>query len=244
MRFGVGSDRGKVRQINEDSYNIISGYPGIPVTFVIADGMGGHNSGEIASNLAVEFISNYILQFPEELQKHDTQGTIHEIIRLANMEIYQKSVEEPTFQGMGTTLILAMVTGRTLHIGHVGDSRAYLLREGEMTRITTDHSYIEELIKSGSISREEAERHPKKNIITRALGCFNEVEADIHTVELQEKDVILICTDGLTNMLNEDEIMNILTETKEPEQTCTKLIEIANEKGGEDNITVLVFKDF
>lgn len=243
MRFGVKTDKGMLREINEDSYNIISGYPGIPVSFVVADGMGGHNSGEIASKMAVDFISNHILQFPEAFQKDDISEEIKEMVRLANLSVFNKSLENEANQGMGTTLVLAIVQNKKLIIGHIGDSRAYLIRNGKLSRITTDHSYIEELIKSGTLTRKEAENHPKKNIITRALGCSDEVEVDIYTMDIMDKDIFLLCTDGLTNMLEEEELIKIVENTDDPVEACNKLIDTANNKGGEDNITAVVFKN-
>lgn len=243
MRFGVKTDKGMIREINEDSYNIISGYPGIPVTFVVADGMGGHNSGEIASSMAVDFISKHILQFPELLTKDDISDSIKEIVGLANLNVYNKSLENEENYGMGTTLVIAVTLNKKLFIGHIGDSRAYLFRKGELCKVTTDHSYIEELIKSGSLTRQEAQNHPKKNLITRALGCSDNVETDVYIIDIMEEDKFLLCTDGLTNMLSEEEIISILKASDNPDEVCKKLIDTANEKGGEDNITAVVFGD-
>jgi len=244
MRFSVKSDTGNVREKNEDSYNIIAGYTGVPVAFIIADGMGGHNSGEVASKMAVDLISAYILQFPEMFVKElDILTSINEIMEKANNEIFLKSQENEDNYGMGTTLTLAVVYDKSLFLGHVGDSRAYLIRDEIINKITIDHSYVEELIKLGTLTREEAENHPKKNIITRALGCTEKVEIDTYSFEIKENDTFILCTDGLTNMLNEEEIKNIVIENDDPETACRKLVESANNRGGDDNITVIVFKD-
>ncbi|MDP4180200.1 MAG: Stp1/IreP family PP2C-type Ser/Thr phosphatase [Bacillota bacterium] len=244
MRYGVRCDKGKVREINEDSYNILAGFPGAPTAFIIADGMGGHNSGEIASKSAVELISNNISENPDIFKKsEDVSNTLKDIIQLANVHVYKKSLENETDSGMGTTLIVAVVIDRKLYIGHVGDSRVYLIRDGKIEKLTIDHSYIEELIRNGSLTREEAENHPNKNLITRALGCVAVLEVDTYTYDIMENDVFLMCTDGLTNMLNEERILEIIERIEDPELACEKLVEGSNDMGGEDNITVIIFKE-
>lgn len=244
MRFGVKSDTGLIRQINEDSYNIIAGYPGIPVCFIIADGMGGHNSGEVASKSSVDFVSSRLLQFPMELMEDDEIfSAIGEMVKLSNSHVYELSLEREENYGMGTTLIVAVVHNKKLYIVHIGDSRVYQIREGNMERLTTDHSYIEELIMLGSLTREEAENHPKKNIITRAIGCSGEIEIDTYLTEFRDEDTFLLCTDGLSNMLCEDEIKEIVLNIDDPQAVCEELVKRANEKGGEDNITVIVIKN-
>ncbi len=233
-----------VREINEDSCNIIAGYPGVPVSFIIADGMGGHNSGEIASTLAVDYVTQHILQNPKAFDDEEAiPSAIQEIMEKANVFVYEKSKEHESDFGMGTTLILTVTYLKKLFIGHIGDSRVYVVRSGNIERITTDHSYIEELIKIGSITREEAENHPKKNIITRALGCMEEVQADIYVSDIREGDIFVLCTDGLTNMLPESYIKEIVENTEDPEAACTELVNKANGNGGEDNITVIVMKN-
>ncbi len=243
MRYGVKSDKGLMRESNEDSYNIIAGYPGIPVSFVIADGMGGHNSGEIASKTAVDFISKQIMENPETFSKtEDIPSSIKSLLERANFEIFTMSMEQLSNYGMGTTVILVVVLDNKLFAGHIGDSRLYVVRNNEIKRLTTDHSYVEELVMSGSLTREEAENHPKKHVITRALGCEERVEVDVLTHDIREDDIFVLCTDGLTNMISEEEIQRIVLETDEPADACDKLVERANAEGGEDNITVIVFK--
>lgn len=244
MRFGVGSDRGKVREINEDSYNVIAGYSGIPVTFIIADGMGGHNSGEVASKAAVDYVSNYMLQSTVDfMESEDLTPIIKKVMEEANEDVYKKSLEHEVDRGMGTTLIVAVVHNKKLVIGHVGDSRVYMIRDGNIKRVTDDHSFIEELVRNGTLTREEAENHPNKNLITRALGCSDSIQVDTYTYDLKDDDVCVICTDGLTNMLDEKEIKDIVLNSENPELACDKLIMEANDRGGEDNITVVVFRN-
>jgi serine/threonine protein phosphatase PrpC len=244
VNFAAKSDRGMVRELNEDSYKIITDCPGVPFIFIIADGMGGHRSGDVASKTAVDFVSNYILQFPEVLsEEKNINEAIRDIVKKANTNIYIKSNKYESNSGMGTTFIIAVVSGNQLYIGHVGDSRVYTIREGNIKRLTTDHSYVEELVQTGSLTREEAENHPDRNIITRALGCSEDIEVDTYTYEMQQDDYIIMCTDGLTNKLSEAEIKEIVENSAELEQACEELIKKANEKGGEDNITVIIIKN-
>ena len=244
VKFAVRSHSGMVREINEDSYNIIAAFPGIPATYIIADGMGGHNSGEVASKIAVDFASNYIMQNPRAFSGEEgTVETLRDMMKKANADIYAKSSEHGANFGMGTTMITVVVCGKKLCIGHVGDSRVYIIRDGRIQQITTDHSYIEELIKKGTLTREEAGSHPQKNVITRALGCSEDVEIDTHVLDIHPADCFVLCTDGLTNMLEEDEIRGVVEGSLNPEAACEELIRKANEKGGEDNITVIVIKN-
>ncbi|NLM57882.1 MAG: Stp1/IreP family PP2C-type Ser/Thr phosphatase [Clostridium sp.] len=244
MRFSAKSDRGKVRELNEDSYRVITGYSNVPDAFIVADGMGGHSSGEVASSMAVQFAEEYILTHPEEFSNEESVlSGIKKLMEEANAAIYTKALESQSTLGMGTTFITVVMLKNKMYIGHVGDSRVYLIRDGVMEKVTTDHSFIEELIKNGSLTREEAENHPKRNIITRALGCEQEILVDTLTVEAGEKDIFVLCTDGLTNMLKEEEILDIVLRNDDPEAACNELVYWANEKGGEDNITVIVIKN-
>ena len=240
MKFAAGTDRGLVREINEDSYNLIAGGAEAPYVFIIADGMGGHNCGEIASRAAVEYISESIVQTPSKfLSEESIEAELRTLVEEANSAVYQKSLEQPEANGMGTTLTMAIIVNKTMKVAHVGDSRLYLVRAGKMQQITTDHSYIEELVRKGSLTREEAERHPRKNIITRAIGCSPELEVDIVSLTTEKDDIYILCTDGLTNMLGEDEISEIV-KNNTPDAACEKLVEEAKKQGGEDNITVIV----
>lgn len=243
LKFGVKSDKGKKREKNEDSYNILAGYPGIPATFIIADGMGGHNYGEIASRMAVDYLSSLILQYPSIFIKEDgIQPAICDLIQKANSEIYLEASESEEYSGMGTTLTIGTVANKKLYIEHVGDSRFYLFRDGGLSQLTTDHSYVEELLKSGSITRQEALSHPKRNVLTRALGCMETIEIDSIVYNLTDNDLFLLCTDGLTNLLSDDEIIEIIGNGNDLEYMCNELVQKANDKGGNDNITVILFK--
>jgi serine/threonine protein phosphatase PrpC len=244
VNFAAKSDKGMVRELNEDSYKIITDCPGIPFIFIIADGMGGHKSGDVASKTAVDFVSSYIRQFPKVFSEEgNIIESIRDIVKKANTNVFIESNKHESNSGMGTTFIIAVVSDNQLYIGHVGDSRVYAIREGYIKRLTTDHSYVEELIQTGSLTREEAENHPDKNIITRALGCSEDIEVDVYTREMLPDDYIIMCTDGLTNKLSEVEIKEIVEGSADPEQACKELIKKANEKGGEDNITVIIIKN-
>jgi PPM family protein phosphatase len=244
MKYAGKSHKGMVREKNEDSHNIIDICGGIPVVFIIADGMGGHNSGGLASRLAVKNASEYIKKAPEMIiSNSNIPSAITDIIQATNSSVYESSRQNIENSGMGTTFIIAVAFENKLFIGHVGDSRVYLLRNDDIIKITTDHSYIEELVKIGSLTREEAENHPKKNIITRALGCFDTLEADIFSCDIKKGDSFILCTDGLTNMLSEQEIKGAVLDSKTPEKACDLLINMANQKGGKDNITVIVISN-
>lgn len=242
MKYAAGTDKGLVRETNEDSYNIIPGSQEAPYVFIVADGMGGHNCGEIASRTAVEYISDHFAQNNGSfLNAGDCRLALKKLVEAANLEVWQKSTESPETNGMGTTLTMAVVAGKAVTIAHVGDSRLYLARSGNMRRVTDDHSYIEELVRKGSLTREEAENHPGKNIITRAIGTSPELEVDILSLTMETNDMMILCTDGLTNMLCEDEIVETAGSSG-PEAACEQLIEAAKRHGGEDNVTVIIIK--
>ena len=244
MEIGVKTSKGKIREINQDSYYISTDrkYP----LFIIADGMGGHKAGEIASKMAVEIISstflNEIKDKSVELDDDILINAIRNSIYKANEEIYKKSIENEEYSGMGTTVTMAYESKDKLFIGHVGDSRAYLFRGNNLYQLTKDHSLVEELINNGSITREEARFHPQKNIITRALGTDEDVEIDLLVKEKLEGDILLLCTDGLTNMLNDNEIKELLIENQDIQKACELMVQLSNEKGGLDNISVVAVK--
>ncbi|EMS69405.1 Stp1/IreP family PP2C-type Ser/Thr phosphatase [Ruminiclostridium cellobioparum] len=240
MKYGIRTDRGLKRQLNEDNCNVLVGYPGIPACFVIADGMGGHKCGEVASKQAVDSVCNLLLK--ADWEKKNISEMLRDIIVKVNDEIYNFSLLDEATQGMGTTLIITVLKNRKLYIGHVGDSRVYIIREDSIEKVTWDHSFIEELVKNGSITRDEAVNHPKRNLITRAVGYELGLQVDTYEIDLKDNDIILLCTDGLTNMLTEEEILDIIKNNEEPQDACDTLIQKANNNGGEDNTTVIVGK--
>lgn len=242
MKFAAGTDRGLVREINEDSYGILPGSSQSPYAFIIADGMGGHNCGEIASRMAVDILLDAILCNGTRICSAGDAGCeLKMMVEETNRAVFEKSLERPEVNGMGTTLSALVAFGNRAIVAHVGDSRLYLARNEMMQQITEDHSYISELIKNGTLTKEEAESHPRKNVITRAIGSSPVLEVDITEIEVNKEDYFILCTDGLTNKLSESEIYDMVLNN-EPDAACIKMIEAAKKQGGDDNITVIVIK--
>jgi PPM family protein phosphatase len=229
LRVGTGSDVGKVRQANEDAF--LAEAP----LFAVADGMGGHLAGDVASATAVDVIT----QQSASASLTDPQ-TLSALLRAANRAIWEKASSDPSLKGMGTTCTLVMIEDGHAQVAHVGDSRAYLLRDGELTQLTDDHTLVSRMVKEGRLREEEAARHPQRSIITRALGVDADVEVDLDPVELVPGDRLLINSDGLTSMVDPPQVKEILVAEREPQRAADRLIEIANDAGGEDNITVVV----
>ena len=205
--------------------------------------MGGYKGGEIASNLATTSAKNYIEENFKSIdlsEKENIKNLIKNAMKYANDAVYQKSKQNKELEQMGTTLEICLIYGNKVYIGHIGDSRIYRIRKNIIRRITTDHSYVETLVKDGTITREEAFYHPKKNMLIKALGCIEDIEPDITVKGFLDEDVILMCSDGLTNMVKEDEIFKIIKDNIE--SACDTLIQKANELGGYDNISVIIIK--
>ena len=224
------SDPGRRRRRNEDAYVLQ------PPLFAVADGMGGAQAGEVASRLAVE-----------ALKEGDAAGEgvdrVAALVQGANRRIWERAGEDASAQGMGTTITVALVGDGEVSIGHVGDSRAYRFREGGVEQLTDDHSLVAELMRSGKLSPEEAEAHPQRSVITRALGTDPDVDVDTFSVEARPGDVFLICSDGLTTMVDEEEILDELTRHHgDLDDAAKALVRRANKGGGEDNITVVIFE--
>ncbi len=227
----VRSDTGRQRNANEDSYFTK------PPLFVVADGMGGAQAGEVASKAAVE-------SFPAELPAAPPEQVLQEAIEGANRTIHELARKDPGLAGMGTTTTAAIIDleGEAVAIGHVGDSRAYRLRGGRFEQLTRDHSLVEEMRRKGQITDAQAEDHPQRSIITRALGPEPEVQVDVQTVPAQDGDVFLICSDGLTTMLGDEQISRLLTRATSLQAAVRALVDEANRAGGRDNITVVAFR--
>ena len=239
MRILAKTDIGKAREMNQDCYYVSDINDDIRL-FILADGMGGYKGGEIASSLAVSSVKNYILNNYNKIlkEKDSIKSLIKESIEYANKNICEKSKLDPEIQDMGTTLDVCIIYNNRVFIGHIGDSRVYRIRKNFIRKHTNDHSYVESLVKDGTISKEEAYNHPKKNMLTKALGCNSIVEPDIMYKGFLKDDILLMCSDGLTNMLKDDEIYKILLEN--PERPVEALINEANRMGGLDNITAVI----
>jgi protein phosphatase len=241
MVIGAISDVGRVRENNQDAY-YASGDLSFPL-YMVADGMGGHNAGEVASVMAMNIIEKSFLESKDELKNEDmVVKLIKKIIEEANTKIYLKSLENEKYKGMGTTITLSYIFNEKICIGHVGDSRAYLIRDKDMLQITEDHSFVNELLKTGSITKEEAKTHPKRNMITRAVGTSSIIEMDLIIKEYNKDDILILCSDGLFNMLKEFEIKDVFMQEKDIQKACDTLATMANNRGGLDNITVLAIK--
>ncbi len=246
------TDIGRKRQRNEDSYLVNDKLR----LYVVADGMGGHAGGEFASKIAVSTVEEIIRgddrrksNAPEETyldsdpEKNETQEQDRlrdAILRAGNM-IVRRAAEEPELRGMGTTATVMLILADKAYIAHVGDSRAYCVREGVITQITEDHSLVHEQLKSGLITEEEAKTHQLKNIITRSVGVQEEVEIDTVVWQVRMGDTYLLCSDGLSNMVGDGELQEIINQY-DTEQAARKLVDVANQRGGEDNITLILAK--
>ena len=239
MEAFANSDIGKVRDMNQDSYYISDKDDKIKL-YIVADGMGGYKGGEIASKLAIESSKNYIINNFDQIKKERDQiiELIKNAIEYANMVVYEKSKEVPELAGMGTTIDVCLIYSNRIYIGHIGDSRVYRLRKDFFRKLTVDDSYVEQLVKEGNITKEEAYNHPKKNMLTKALGCTAFVEPTVLVKGFMKGDILLMCTDGLTNMLKDDKICEIIKQNNE--QASKELVKKANEQGGYDNITAVI----
>ena len=238
MRIFAKTDKGKVRSINQDAYaaNVLSDGSAF---VVVCDGMGGASAGDIASKTAIEVISQYILNgYNPKMSSDDIQRLLDNAIASANLEVYSLAQKNQQLQGMGTTVVAAIVSETQAVICNVGDSRAYLLND-EISQITRDHTMVQSLVELGKLSEEEAKNHPEKNIITRALGVEENILTDSYFIDITEDDKILLCTDGLTNYASEDKILNIIQKNV-LDKVSSLLIDEANNGGGRDNITVAV----
>ena len=240
MRILAKSDIGKARDMNQDCFYVSDLNKDEIKLYIVADGMGGYKGGEIASSLAVKSVKNFVFNNFKKSRK-DRESILQLLkaaIEYANMIVYEKSKEDPELQDMGTTLDACLIYSNKVFIGHVGDSRVYRIRKNFMRKLTSDHSYVEKLVKEGTITKEEAYNHPKKNMLMKALGCNSLVQPDLICKGFLKDDILLMCSDGLTNMLRDNEIYNILL--KNPDKPVEALIRNANNLGGHDNITVVI----
>ena len=241
MQAYARTDIGKAREMNQDFYYVSPERDGMRLC-ILADGMGGYKGGEIASSLATASARHYIEEKFKEIEPttEDIENLIREAMDYANKIVNKKSQENEELEQMGTTLEICIMYGNKVYIGHIGDSRIYRIRKNIIRRITTDHSYVETLVKDGTITREEAFYHPRKNMLMKALGCGDNIEPDVTAKGFLPGDIVLMCSDGLTNMLHEDEIYDIIVN--DIESACDKLVEKANALGGYDNISVIIVK--
>lgn len=236
MNYYYITDPGKVRERNEDSVSIISNGTGEKL-LIVADGMGGHKNGEVASSIALNLICDRFKSISSIGNKEDAINWIQSTVSEANMEIFKYVSIHPESEGMGTTVVLAVLTPAFLLIGNIGDSSGYIFKQNKLQKITEDHTLVNLLVKSGELSEEEAKKHPKKNVLMRALGSSTNVEMDIFNVDLNV-DGVFLCSDGLTNMLDDSQISKVLSEDSDLKSKLDKLVFKANNRGGTDNISI------
>ena len=236
MKTFSQTDIGAIRDSNQDYvYTSESPVGNLPNLFIVADGMGGHNAGDFASKYTVEQIVSYI----EHSSLTDPVELITEALGEANANLIQEAKDHPQMAGMGTTAVIMTIIGSCMYVANVGDSRLYLLRGG-LRQITKDHSLVQELVRMGAMDASEASKHPDKNIITRAVGAFEELAIDFFYEQLRPGDEILMCSDGLTNMVDDMEIGQIMQTGRDVVEQVQKLVDRANRNGGKDNITVAI----
>jgi serine/threonine protein phosphatase PrpC len=244
---GGVSDVGRVRTNNEDSFRILDNLG----LFILSDGMGGEAHGEVASSLAVETIVKYCEAPPKEDSGVTLTGTtsatwnektkvLQSAVHQANFKIFESAQKNPDQRGMGATLTTVWLNENRLSIAHVGDSRAYLLRSGSLQQLTSDHSLVAEQVRRGILTRQQAEESEMQSVLLRALGAHADVEVDVDEAEIFPRDVLLLCSDGLTRMVTEPEIAGTLQAETDPATAAQKLVDLANERGGLDNVTVIV----
>lgn len=235
------SDRGKIRPHNEDNGGVLVNQAGIYLAFV-ADGMGGHRAGDVASSLTLSKLKEYWNETESFSTPESIEEWFIEHINRLNQHIFEEAGKNPECQGMGTTIVAAIVTEQFATIANVGDSRCYILNDEGFKQLTEDHSLVNELVKTGQISKEDAENHPRKNVLLRALGTEPSVEIDIKTITFEEGNYLLLCSDGLSNKLSNQEMEQILLKDCPINEKAQEMIDLANQYGGEDNITLIILE--
>ena len=238
MNMSACTHKGKIRSANEDNCYISTG----DLTYlVVADGMGGHKGGKIASSTVIECIKSY-LSADRMKNCENIPECLLKCVDYANLTVYKKASSEENLVGMGTTLVMLYISGDTAYVLNVGDSRCYQIRDKKIKQITKDHSVVQELFDNGKIEFSDMKKHPNKNIITRAIGTDFNVKCDVFEVYLKEDDGFILCSDGLSNMIEDEEILKIFLESSDTKECANKLVEMANDAGGTDNITVIAAK--
>jgi PPM family protein phosphatase len=236
MEYYGASDRGIIRENNEDFLHIEDGL------FIVADGMGGHRAGEVASSLSVEFFLKAFKDYRKGLNNKNARKALLDSIVSSNYQVYKKSLNNPDYYGMGTTFTACLIIENNAHLVHVGDSRAYLYRSCNLEFLTSDHTFVGEMFRRGEITYEETFDHPQRNYLTNVLGVADDIKPDYLSCGTQKGDMLLLCSDGLNSMLRDKEISELLKRYPDPSESVKNLIRSAIEKGGSDNITVIIVK--
>ena len=245
--IGFSTDVGRHRDIDEDSVvaaDILCSFGTDErrrVLLLVADGMGGHNAGQVASATVARLVSGQMLSLlatGDEISSTMYHEAIQRAIEGANREVLRMATDEPALEGMGTTMTLAVIDGNQLHLGHVGDSRVYVLNDESIRQVTKDHSYVQTLVDQGTITAQQAKNHPDRNIVTRVVGYYEEERADVVSLSIEDNESMLVCCDGLTAHVRDEEIREIVLKSNDPQVACDELVSLANRNGGTDNISV------
>ncbi|HLS10386.1 Stp1/IreP family PP2C-type Ser/Thr phosphatase [Lentibacillus sp.] len=239
MKAHFQTDQGQVRTHNEDSGGVFFNRTG-QLLAIVADGMGGHQAGDVASQMTISFVGDRWEQTDCFDSSEETEAWLSDILQETNQELLDHARENEACAGMGTTVVATVCTADFVAVSHVGDSRCYKLDMDGFTQITEDHSLVNELVRSGQISKDDAEHHPRKNVLLKALGTDDEIAADTQTIKWEIDSKLLLCSDGLTNKLADDELSSFLKKDQDIETICSDMIELANDRGGEDNISLII----
>lgn len=242
MKTASRTDIGNIRVVNEDRVLVVPDLQGFTLA-IVADGMGGHQAGDTASQLAVELIHEQLLGIAPGQSWELREEELAKAIAAANTRIYEMARSQEQFNGMGTTVVVVLANEDGLLVAHIGDSRAYLYQDGGLVQLTEDHSLVYELVRSGQLTKEEAEKHPRRNVLIRALGTDMSVDADIRFYPWKPGDIALLCSDGLSGMIAEPMIGQLLEEGRDLVKTADSLVELALAEGGDDNITVVLLEN-
>ncbi len=239
MKMAGKSDIGRIRTVNEDRAFAQTNEHGVTIA-IVADGMGGHQAGDIASLKATQVIQEELMQLEQQLSQAQYIDRVKGAVLKANQVVYEYASQDEKYHGMGTTVVVAVISGPSVIIGHIGDSRAYLYHQGKLKQLTEDHSLVNELVKNGQITPEEAADHPRRNVLIRALGTDAEVAVDVQAIHWEPGDALLLCTDGLSGLIGDERIQGTLMQMIDVDQKVEQLVEHALQAGGDDNVTVMI----
>jgi len=242
LKAAFRSDVGRVRTVNEDRVLVVGGVAGGSLA-IVADGMGGHQAGDTASQMTIELVQQALEGLSPELPEDERESLIVEAIRRANAKVFEIASMKEHYRGMGTTVTVALADSERVVIGHIGDSRAYFISQAQFEQITEDHTLVNELLKTGQLTPNEAAVHPRRNVLTRALGTDADVEVDVSSRRWKSGDVLLLCSDGLSNLVPEDELRRTVRGEGTLEEKVVRLVDYALNAGGDDNISVVLLSN-
>jgi serine/threonine protein phosphatase PrpC len=242
MKMAHRTDIGRIRMVNEDRAIVQEDVGGYALA-IVADGMGGHQAGDLASQMAIEMIQRQLQSIHTGMSKEECKRAVKSAIEMANEKIYEFASQREHYHGMGTTVVVAVASEEHVIIGHIGDSRAYKINARSIEQLTEDHSLVNELVKNGQITREEAKHHPRRNVLTRALGTEPTIEVDTRELEWSEGDLLLLCSDGLSSLVSREALYEAVNDEGVLNDKVNRLVNEALEAGGDDNITVILVKN-